>query len=112
MPDGVQKLTLFQWVDDVRTRVGEARAQRVAILDEPREPARIDARLALVAPEHAGVTLELLDHVGAHVASAQDRDDLEQARDRGARAEVARIFGVKKRLLVEELDPQEGPHPL
>ncbi len=81
-------------------------------VDQPREPSRIDAGLAPIAAEHIGVALELLEHVGAHVAAAEDRQDLEQARDRGARAEVGRLVGVEQRLLVQEFDPQERPHPL
>jgi hypothetical protein len=56
--------------------------------------------------------VELLEHVAAHVAAAEDGEDLEQTRDCGARAEVGRLVGMKPRLLVQELDPQECSHPL
>ena len=58
------------------------------------------------------MALELLDDVGPHVAAAQDRQDLEQAGDGRARAELGRLVDVEQRLLVEKLDPQERAHPL
>ena len=59
-----------------------------------------------------GVALELLADVGADVAAPQDRQDLEQRRHRGARAELGRLVDVEQRLLVEELDAQERAHAL
>ena len=51
--------------------------------------------------------VELLEHVAAYVAAAEDGEDLEQTRDCAGRAEVGRLVGMKSRLLVQELDPQE-----
>src|SRR5690606_6324413 len=67
MPDGVQELTFFQWVDDVRAGGRELAAELLDVVDQAREPARVDARLAAIAVERGRVPLELLQHVGANV---------------------------------------------
>src|SRR6185436_15898287 len=48
MPDGGQKVAFFQWVDEMRPRLGELLAQVVDVVDEPGQAARIDTRLAPV----------------------------------------------------------------
>jgi hypothetical protein len=58
------------------------------------------------------MSLELFADVRAHVAAPQDRQDLEQRRHRGSRAELRRLVDVEQRLLVEELHAQERPHSL
>ena len=64
----------------------ELGAQRVEVLDEPFEPGGVDTACEAVLPEKLRVPIELLEHVGAHVAAADDRQDLEQAADGGARS--------------------------
>ena len=56
--------------------------------------------------------LELLLHVGAHVAARGDGEDVEQAAHGGAAAPLALHLVVVQRLVVEEIEAQEGAHPL
>ncbi len=112
VPDRGQKVAFFQWVNDLRPGFGELLPQVADLVDEPREPRRVDAGLAAVTAQDLGVALELLADVRAHVAAPQDRQDLEQRGDRGAGAELGRLVDVEQRLLVEELHAQERPHAL
>ena len=56
--------------------------------------------------------LELLEHIRAHIAAGRDRQDVDQARHGRAAAPGARHLVVVERLVVEEIQAQEGAHPL
>ncbi len=58
------------------------------------------------------MALEFLEHVAARIAACGDREDLEQARDRRARAPGVRHLAVIGRLGVEKFESQEGAHAL
>ena len=68
--------------------------------------------LALEHVELREVALELLLHVGAHVAARGDGEDVEQAAHGGAAAPLALHLVVVQRLVVEEIEAQEGAHAL
>src|SRR5262245_45815964 len=60
MPDGGQKVAFFQWVNDLWPSLGQLLLELVDVVDQAREPRRIDAGLAAVPAEQLGVALELL----------------------------------------------------
>jgi len=63
-----QKLAFFQWVNDLRAGLRQLLLELADVVDQLRQPVRIDAGLAAVTAEELGVPLELLADVGAHVA--------------------------------------------
>ena len=90
----------------------ELTAQAQQVGDHGAQSRCVNARLRLEFVEHADLPLELLQCVGPRVCARRDRDDIEQAGDRRPTAPVARGLAVEQRLVVEEVDTQEGAHPL
>ena len=58
------------------------------------------------------LALELLEHLAARVAARGDCKNFQQRPDRRARRPRVLALFVEQRLLVEEVQAQEGPHPL
>ena len=108
----VVKVTFFQWVNDLRSGFGQPLLELADVVDQLRKPRRVDAGLAAEPAEQLCVALELFTDVGANVAAPKDRQNLEQRRHGGARAELSRLVDVKQRLLVQELHAQERAHAL
>src|SRR5688572_13258472 len=68
MPDRRQKFTCFQRVNDLRARLGQLLSELADMVDQLREPCRIDSGLASITAEVLGMSLELFADVRAHVA--------------------------------------------
>ena len=85
---------------------------RTMLLTIVRSRRRVDARAMLELVQQSQMALELLEHVAAHIAAGQDRQDVEQTADRGASPPGTVLLAVIDRLRVQEVQAQEGAHAL
>src|SRR5690606_2236656 len=112
MPHRVQELAFLERVHELRTGLGELGLERRELPDQLVEASRIDTRSFPVTLEQLRLPLELLDDLRADIAAIQNREHLEQARDRGARSVLRRLLRVVRSLLEQELDAEKRAHPL
>src|SRR5262245_20463020 len=112
MLDRGQELRILEPRKIVRPAGHEIRAQAQQVAHHRAKPRGIHTRLALEHIELREMPLELLLHVGTHVAARGDGQDVEQAAHGGAAAPLALHLVVVQRLVVEEVETQEGAHPL
>ena len=70
----------------------------------------VDVGFADVRGQGLALKFKLLDHFHAHVAAPEEIEDVQQARQRGPRAQLGGVVGVKTGLLVEKFYPEEGSY--
>ena len=110
--DRVQEFRVAQRLQEVGAGVHSSarRRTRLAIIGAgARRPRPGGSGIRSAAPRWRSSSLSTSR---AHVAAGRDREDVEQARHGGAAAPRARHLVVVERLAVQEVEPQEGAHPL
>ncbi len=112
MLDGSQELAVADRLHELRPDGEQALPEVLQVVQHALQPRLVDPGNVLVAVIDADLALQLLQHVTADVATAEDRDDVEHARDGAATAPFGVLLHVEAQLLVEELEAQEGAHPL
>src|SRR5688572_32418712 len=86
MADRGQELGVLEAAEIVRAAGHEVCAQAQQVAHDGPQPRGVHAGLALEHVELREMALELLLHVGAHVAARGDGEDVEQAAHGGAAA--------------------------
>ena len=112
MLDGREELRVAQWLHEGAARSGQRRAQPRQVVDERAQAAAIHPGLVLELRQLRQMPFDFLQHLGAHVAAGGDGQDVDEAADCRATAPLAGLLVVVQRLVVEEVQAQEGAHPL
>jgi hypothetical protein len=110
--DRREEFRIAQRLQPAGARGREVAAQAAEVREQRRQSRRVDPRAVLVFAQQREVPLQFLQYVAAQVAAQRDREDVEQARDRGATAPLTGLLVVEEGLRIQEIEAQERAHAL